>query len=255
MQTSTLKGILQAVKNGEVSIDDAVETLKNLPYENLGFARLDHHRALRTGQGEVVYCEGKHVDHIISILKHLQKFSPNVLATRLDQENATQVLKHFPDAVYDPLARCLVLKELSSPQFPGKVLIITAGTADLPVAQEAFLTVRFMGYEAVTLYDVGVAGLHRLLDQWPLIRSADVIIVVAGMEGALASVVGGLVEQPVIAVPTSVGYGAHFNGLATLLAMLNSCSSGVAVVNIDNGFGAASFACSILQLKQKGEKK
>lgn len=173
--------------------------------------------------------------------------SQNVLATRLVPDHAERILQHFPNAQYDPLARCLLFHPLEEPSIPGKILIMTAGTADLPVAREAWITARYMGHEAETIYDVGVAGLHRLLAQRDSMDSAEVLIVVAGMEGALASVVGGLVDQPVIAVPTSVGYGAHFQGLAALLSMLNSCASGVGVVNIDNGFGAASLASTIIR--------
>ena len=247
MNEETIKALLKSVQQGSCSPAEALHQLKNLPYENLDFARLDHHRGLRTGQSEVIFCQGKHPDHIIAILKHLGSKDQNVLATRLDPLNAEIILPHFPDAYYDPQARCLLLRPLTEPAIPGKILIMTAGTADLPVAQEAWLTARYMGHEVDTLFDVGVAGIHRLLGQRELMDRAEVIIVVAGMEGALASVVGGLVEQPVIAVPTSVGYGAHFQGLAALLSMLNSCASGVGVVNIDNGFGAASLASAIVR--------
>lgn len=247
MNEESIKALLESVQQGSCSPKEAFEQLKNLPYENLEFARLDHHRALRTGQSEVVFCQGKQPDHIISILNHLGAKAKNVLATRLDSEKASKVLPYFPNAYYDSLARCLLLRPLAEPTFSGKILIMTAGTADLPVAQEAWLTARYMGHEVDTLFDVGVAGIHRLLDQRELLDRAEVLIVVAGMEGALASVVGGLVEQPVIAVPTSVGYGAHFQGLAALLSMLNSCASGIGVVNIDNGFGAASLASAIIR--------
>ena len=247
MKEETLKTLLESVKQGVCSPEEALSQLKDLPYENLGFARLDHHRTLRTGQSEVIYCQGKQPDHIISILTHLGAKGQNVLATRLEQESADKILPHFIKAHYDPLARCLLLRPLTEPTILGRILIMTAGTADLPVAQEAWLTARYMGHEVDTLFDVGVAGIHRLFAQRDLMDRADVLIVVAGMEGALASVVGGLVEQPVIAVPTSVGYGAHFQGLAALLSMLNSCASGVGVVNIDNGFGAASLASAIVR--------
>ena len=247
MNEETLKTLLESVQQGACSPDEALRQLKDLPYENLGFARLDHHRALRTGQSEVIFCQGKQPDQIIAILTHLGAKSQNVLATRLEQNSADKILLHFPNALYDPLARCLLLRPLAEPTIPGRILIMTAGTADLPVAQEAYLTARYMGHEVDTLFDVGVAGIHRLLGQRELMERAEVLIVVAGMEGALASVVGGLVEQPVIAVPTSVGYGAHFQGLAALLSMLNSCASGIGVVNIDNGFGAASLASAIVR--------
>lgn len=247
MKEEMLKALLESVKHGTCSPDEALNQLKDLPYENLGFARLDHHRALRTGQSEVIFCQGKQPDQIVSILRHLGAKSQNVLATRLDENSAEKILTHFPNAYYDALARCLLLRPLAEPTIPGRILIMTAGTADLPVAQEAWVTARYMGHEVDTLFDVGVAGIHRLLVQRELMDRADVLIVVAGMEGALASVVGGLVEQPVIAVPTSVGYGAHFQGLAALLSMLNSCASGIGVVNIDNGFGAASLASAIIR--------
>ncbi|MHB1651993.1 MAG: nickel pincer cofactor biosynthesis protein LarB [Desulfitobacteriaceae bacterium] len=248
MNEEGLRRLLSEVKAGSFSIEDALVQLKDLPYEDLGFARLDHHRALRTGQAEVIFCQGKQTEHIITILEHLGSHAPNVLATRLEPKKAKNILRHFPTAYYDELARCLLLHPLEGePKYPGKILVVTAGTADLPVAREAVLTAQFMGHDVDALFDVGVAGLHRLLDQRVLLESSEVIIVVAGMEGALASVVGGLVEQPVIAVPTSVGYGAHFQGLATLLSMLNSCASGIGVVNIDNGFGAASLASAIVR--------
>lgn len=255
MNEETLKAILREVQSGTSSIEEALQNLKDLPYEDLGFARLDHHRAMRTGQAEVIFCQGKTVEQIISILNHLGTHSTNVLATRLDQEKAEKVLPLFPEAQYDTLARCLTLRPIDEPIFKGKILVVTAGTADLPVAQEALLTARFMGHEVENLWDVGVAGIHRLLDQRKRFEQAEVIIVVAGMEGALASVVAGLVDQPVIAVPTSVGYGAHFNGLAPLLSMLNSCASGIGVVNIDNGFGAASLASTIVKRLQANVRK
>jgi len=247
MNEETIKTLLESVQQGSCSPAEALLQLKDLPYEDLGFARLDHHRALRTGQSEVIFCQGKQPDHIISILTHLGAMAKNVLATRLDPENAEKILPHFPSAQYDSQARCLLLRPLEDPTISGRILIMTAGTADLPVAQEAWLTARYLGHEIDTLFDVGVAGIHRLLGQRELMERAEVLIVVAGMEGALASVVGGLVEQPVIAVPTSVGYGAHFQGLAALLSMLNSCASGIGVVNIDNGFGAASLASAIVR--------
>ncbi|MHB8124889.1 MAG: nickel pincer cofactor biosynthesis protein LarB [Desulfitobacteriaceae bacterium] len=247
MMENNIKDILKAVGTGLMTDEEAFKKLKVLPYENMGFACLDHHRSVRTGQAEVVFCQGKETEQIITIIEHLGAYNSNVLATRLDPEKAKLILEHFPDAQYDSLARCFILHPLSEPTLQGQILIITAGTADLPVAQEAWLTARYLGHEAEILIDVGVSGIHRLLDKQYLLEQAEVIIVVAGMEGALASVVGGLVEQPVIAVPTSVGYGAHFQGLAPLLSMLNSCASGVGVVNIDNGYGAASLASTIVR--------
>lgn len=247
MNNETIKALLVSVEQGLCSAEEAMHQLKDLPYEDLGFARLDHHRGLRTGQSEVIFCQGKETDHIISILEHLGDKAENVLATRLEPEKAKIILTHFPNAHYDIQARCLLLRPISEPTIKGKILIMTAGTADLPVAKEAWITARYMGHQVDAVYDVGVAGIHRLLGQRELMDAAEVIIVVAGMEGALASVVGGLVEQPVIAVPTSVGYGANFQGLAPLLSMLNSCASGIGVVNIDNGFGAASLASAIVR--------
>jgi NCAIR mutase (PurE)-related protein len=247
MMENNIKYILNAVVTGLTTVEEAFEQLKILPYENVGFACIDHHRRVRTGQSEVVFCQGKETEHIITIIQHLSIHNSNVLATRLDPEKSELILKHFPNAQYDPIARCLILHPLSEPILKGQILIITAGTADLPVAQEAWLTARYLGHEAEILLDVGVSGIHRLLTKQHLLEKAEVIIVVAGMEGALASVVGGLVEQPVIAVPTSIGYGAHFQGLAPLLSMLNSCASGVGIVNIDNGFGAASLASAIVR--------
>lgn len=253
MNEESIRHLLSEVQNGAASIEDALRILKDLPYEDLGFARLDHHRSLRTGQAEVVFCQGKETEQIITILTHLGAHEVNVLATRVAPEKAKVILSHFPDAQYDAQARCLWLQPFSGKaRYGGKILVMTAGTADFPVAQEAVLTARFMGHEVVTLFDVGVAGLHRLLDQRQVMENSEVIIVVAGMEGALASVVAGLVDQPVIAVPTSVGYGAHFQGLAALLSMLNSCASGIGVVNIDNGFGAGSLASAIVR-RTKGK--
>lgn len=247
MNEQRLREILTSIQEGSSSIDDALLRLKDFPAENLGFARLDHQRALRTGQPEVIFCQGKTSGQIISIIEHLGAAVPNVLATRLEPAEAEIIQAHFPQGQYDSLARCFLLHPLADPVSEGKILVITAGTADLPVAQEAVLTARYFGFPVSTLFDVGVAGLHRILDSREELGQADVIIVVAGMEGALASVVGGLVEQPVIAVPTSIGYGANFQGLAALLSMLNSCASGIGVVNIDNGFGAASLAAAILR--------
>lgn len=247
MNEKWLSDILVSVQQGEYSVEDALTKLKDYPTENIEFAKLDHHRELRTGQPEVIFCQGKTSAQIVAIIERLGTQTSNVLATRLDPEKAEVVLTHFPAGYYDPLARCFLIHPLQDPVYEGKILVITAGTADLPVAQEAVITARYLGFEVSSLFDVGVAGLHRILDTREQLKEADVIIVVAGMEGALASVVGGLVEQPVVAVPTSIGYGANFQGLAALLSMLNSCASGIGVVNIDNGFGAASLAAAILR--------
>lgn len=243
MGEDDLKQLLQQIADGQVSPENGLEQLRYLPYEDLEFAKVDHHRHLRQGQPEVIYGEGKTVEQIRAIMESLQAGGSNLLVTRLDATKADALLPVFPDAHYHADARCLVLEiKTQVDQGRGLILIVAAGTSDLPVASEALITARFLGNRAELLCDVGVAGIHRLLSRMELIRSATVLIVVAGMEGALPSVVGGLVDRPVIAVPTSVGYGASFGGIAALLGMLNSCASGVTVVNIDNGFGAACAA-------------
>jgi len=240
-----LKALLEAVREGKTPVDEALDVLKHLPYENLGFARLDHHRRIRTGFPEVVYGPGKTVEQVAEIFEKLAGRNANVLATRVSPEAAAAVRARFPDAEHDEVARLVMLWRDRATRGRGKIAVVTAGTSDIPVAREAAQTARVMGSAVDETFDVGVAGLHRLVDVLPQISSAAVVIVVAGMEGALASVVGGLVAAPVIAVPTSVGYGASLGGIAALLAMLNSCASGVTVVNIDNGFGAA-YAASLI---------
>ncbi|HEY9077946.1 MAG TPA: nickel pincer cofactor biosynthesis protein LarB [Anaerolineaceae bacterium] len=243
MEERNLRQILQDVQQGTINLDDAVEQLKTLPYEEVeGFARLDHHRSIRTGFPEVVLGQGKTVEQIDRIVEKLAQRSDRVLVTRILPEAAEIVQAHHPEMVYHPAARALVLDRTSPENRPEGVMVLTAGTADIPVAEEAALTAELMGNRVQRIFDVGVAGLHRLLDRLPDVRKARVVVVVAGMDGALPSVVGGLVSAPVIAVPTSVGYGASFGGLAALLTMLNSCATGVAVVNIDNGFGAGYLA-------------
>lgn len=222
-----------------------------LPYENLQFARVDHHRHLRRGFPEVIYCPGKTVEQIAAIFKHLAASGDTVLATRAGEDAYEAVKDLFPAVRFYREARALVLHSRESKTPVGSVAVVTAGTADLPVAEEAALTAELIGSQVERLYDVGVAGIHRLFDNWELIAKARVIVVVAGMEGALASVVGGLATCPVIAVPTSVGYGSHFGGLAPLLTMLNSCATGVAVVNIDNGYGAGYMAAMINSIGEK----
>jgi hypothetical protein len=246
--------LLESVQQGEVSVNAALEQLSSLPYTDLGFARLDLHRSLRTGLPEVVLCQGKTPEHATTILESLSEHHARVLGTRATPEMAAYIQERLPAARYDPLSRLITLiqKPLQPPAEDGPfIAVITAGSADLPVAEEACQTLEFFGDPVRRLYDVGVAGLHRLLDRYELLRQAALIISVAGMEGALTSVAAGLVACPVIGVPTSVGYGANFQGLAALLAMLNSCAPGVAVVNIDNGFGAATFAHSLLAQIQK----
>jgi len=241
-----VKLLLNQVKSGEQSIADAVERLRQLPFEDLGDAMVDHHRSLRQGFPEVIFGANKSVEQIKRIIDALLARGNNILATRLEEEKALQLLKSFPAAVWHPEARCLTI-EAKPVEMVGRgtILVISAGTSDIPVAAEAVVTAKIMGNRVEQLFDVGVAGLHRLLARKEQLFSAAVLIVVAGMEGALPSVVGGLVNRPVIAVPTSVGYGAAFGGVAALLGMLNSCASGVTVVNIDNGFGAG-YAASLM---------
>lgn len=245
MDAEAVEKLLLAVREGGISIEEALQKLRALPYENLEFARIDTHRALRTGFPEVVFCQGKTTEQVLAILERLSNRHRKILATRAAPELAAVVRERFPRARYHETARILTLGE-SEPEAEVPqhryVLVVAAGTSDLPVAEEAAVTASEMGSRVERLYDVGVAGLHRLLAQSEKLFGAYVLVVVAGMEGALPSVVGGLVSRPVIAVPTSVGYGAHFGGLAPLLTMLNSCAPGVAVVNIDNGFGAGYLA-------------
>jgi NCAIR mutase (PurE)-related protein len=244
MNDDSLLRLLDQVRSGVVSPEQAMEALRLLPYEDLGFAKLDHHRGLRTGVPEVVFCQGKAIPHTVEIIRRLRDRSGHVLATRALPELHAALLEAGVEGTYHDLARIVEVGERPTRSIPEEryVLIAAAGTSDLPVAEEAAITVEALGSPVRRLYDVGVAGLHRLLDHSREVMEANVIVVVAGMEGALASVVGGLASAPVIACPTSIGYGASFNGLAALLAMLNSCASGVSVVNIDNGFGAGYFA-------------
>ena len=246
MNIQKLERLLKNVKSGETSVEEAKAQLKSLPFEDLGFARIDHHRVLRKGFPEVIWGEGKTSHQILSIMKQLKSKGHNVLITRLDEKRAKVIRRVFRKSQYYPQSRVLTL--LNHPiELIGKgtILVVTAGTTDIPVAEEAVVTAQLMGNQVETLYDVGVAGIHRLLSERGRLEKARVIIVVAGMEGALPSVVGGLVDRPVIAVPTSIGYGTSFGGVTALLAMLNSCASGVAVVNIDNGFGAGCMASLI----------
>ncbi len=248
MSSDELRQLLINVNEGRLDVDAALDKLKTLPYEDIGFAKLDHHRALRKGFPEVVLCQGKTTEQIVEIMKKLGQSNNTVLATRAGREVFAAVRAELNDAVYSELARTIVVQRGRQPVPGGNVLVVTAGTADLPVAEEAAITAEVMGNQVRRCYDVGVAGIHRLFDKLDMFKWAQVVIVVAGMDGALASVVGGLVEQPVIAVPTSMGYGASFQGLSALLSMLNSCAPGVGVVNIDNGFGAATLANAITRL-------
>jgi NCAIR mutase (PurE)-related protein len=242
-----LKELLEQVKNGKIDIDQAVERLRHLPFEDLGFACLDHHRQIRRGFPEVIFCPGKTTEHIIKIFESLAAKGNNVLATRAEPDvfEALANTKKFPKARYEKLARAIILEQKEPPASKTVLPIVTAGTADLPVATEAKVTAEIMGQRTELICDVGVAGLHRLFKHLPKLQKANVVIVVAGMEGALSSVVGGLMSCPVIAVPTSVGYGSAFEGLSALLTMLNSCAAGVTAVNIDNGFSAAVTATLI----------
>jgi NCAIR mutase (PurE)-related protein len=241
-----IKELLGKVKAGDVSVDAAVARLRDLPFEDMDVACIDHHRSIRRGASEVIFGEGKEVEDILAIMDRMLSQEENILITRLSPEKAKTIRKKHVEAAYHPRARALTLTK-HPPETLGKgsILVISAGTSDLPVAEEAAVTCRFLGNAVDTLYDVGVSGLHRLLAHREKLLKASVIIVVAGMEGALPSVVGGLVDKPVIAVPSSVGYGASFQGIAALLGMLNSCASGVTVVNIDNGFGAG-YAASLM---------
>jgi NCAIR mutase (PurE)-related protein len=246
MNQDRLMELLAAVKSGQVSVEAALDRLKHLPFEDLGFARIDHHRALRQGRPEVIYGEGKTASQIVDIARRLLKAGSNVLATRVDEAKAEAVRAALPGAEHHSLARAVTVRQFETgDRARGTIAVLCAGTSDIPVAEEARLTAQMMGHPVKTGYDVGVAGLHRLLHEQALLASATVFVVVAGMEGALPSVVGGLVDKPVIAVPTSVGYGTSFGGLAALLGMLNSCAGGVSVVNIDNGFGAGVVAAMI----------
>jgi NCAIR mutase (PurE)-related protein len=246
LREDKIKELLNSVKSGKMNIEDALGSLKELPFKDLEFASIDSHRELRQGFPEVIYGEGKDAEKISAIISEMIKAGQNILVTRLDEEKAMILSKEFKEAEYFPDARVLrILSHKIENKGKGTVLIISAGTSDVPVAEEAYLTAEIMGNKVEKLYDVGVAGLHRLLGSHKKLMDASVIIAVAGMEGALPSVVGGLVSAPVIAVPTSVGYGASFNGVTALLAMLNSCASGITVVNIDNGFGAAYSASLI----------
>ncbi len=236
-----IKELLEKVRSGQISVEEAIDTLKILPYQDLSFAKIDHLRVLIKGFPEVIFAQGKTSDQVISIMLHLLKVNNRVIATRASLETFEKLKNFIPDAIYFEEARIIAVlrKEVEK---RGKVVVACAGTADLPIAEEASVTAEIMGSYVERIYDVGVAGLHRLIDQLDKFYSANVVVVVAGMEGALPSVIGGIIAKPIIAVPTSIGYGANFNGLSALLTMLNSCVPGIAVVNIDNGFGAGYLA-------------
>ena len=247
MEIEKLRALLEEVEGGEIAVDDALQSLRTLPFEDLGFSKIDHHRQLRTGFPEVIFCQGKTVEHVKQISERILAAGHPLLATRATPDMYEAVKAIQPAARYNDLGRTISVSQSEEEGTPG-ILVVSAGTSDLPVAEEAAETVLMMGNAPERLYDVGVAGLHRLISNHEKLLTARVIIVIAGMEGALPSVVGGLVDCPVIAVPTSIGYGASFGGLAALLGMLNSCASGVTVVNIDNGFGAGYSASLINRL-------
>jgi len=251
MNEDRLKDLLADFQEGKVSLPDVLDKLKYLPFEDIGFACVDHHRGLRRGCGEVIFGEGKNPEDIIAIMKRMVEKEENILVTRLSPGKADIIMQNFSEADYNQRGRILTL-QLNPVKRKGRgcILVVSAGTSDIPVTEEAAVTARFMGNEVEILHDIGVSGLHRLLAHRDQLTAAAVIIVVAGMEGALPSVIGGLVDKPVIAVPTSVGYGASFGGLTALLGMLNSCASGVTVVNIDNGFGAG-YAAAIINRKDE----
>ncbi|MEO8096711.1 MAG: nickel pincer cofactor biosynthesis protein LarB [Acidobacteriota bacterium] len=245
MNRDDLRGLLEQVRTGAVDIDGALDRLRHMPFEDLGFAKVDHHRALRHGIPEVVFGLGKTPDQVSAIVASLLSRAQNVLVTRATPETAARLLKEIPEAEHFPASGAIRVWRDRTIQTKGKIAVVCAGTSDLPVAEEAQVTAEVMGNEVDAIHDVGVAGIHRLMHHLERLAAARVVIVCAGMEGALPSVVGGLVAAPVIAVPTSVGYGASFQGLAALLGMLNSCASNVTVVNIDNGFGAG-YAASLM---------
>ncbi|HTG00355.1 MAG TPA: nickel pincer cofactor biosynthesis protein LarB [Nitrospirota bacterium] len=242
MDKSGLTTLLQQVRSGKIDVETALNRLRHFPFEDVEYAHIDHHRHLRHGMPEVIYCEGKTTEQVAGIAKRMLKAGSDILATRATEEKFKAVKKIDRRAVYHKASRAIVIQHTRRKSTTGTVLVLTAGTSDIPIAEEAAVTASALGSTVQTVYDVGVAGIHRVLSKRDMLDAARVIIVVAGMDGALPSVVGGLVDKPVIAVPTSVGYGAGFHGLAPLLTMLNSCASGIAVMNIDNGFGAGVLA-------------
>jgi hypothetical protein len=251
MDGTQVKALLEAVKAGSLSTDEALERLRVLPFEQLDFATLDNHRSLRQGLPEVLFCPGKSLHQIVQIADRLLQQHGSLLATRATEETYNAIATLDRSAEYNPLARTVVIRDERGPLTTGKIVVASAGTADIPVAEEAVVTAGFLGSRVETLYDVGVAGLQRILSKWAELRAARVLVVVAGMDGVLPSVMGGLTPKPLIAVPTSIGYGTSFRGLAALLTMLNSCAAGTAVVNVDNGFGAGVLAHRINVLGER----
>ena len=246
MDLNSLNKILASVASGKTSVSDAIEFLKHLSFEDIEYAHIDHHRSLRKGFPEVIFGQGKTADQIIGILEKMMLQENIVLITRINKQNTDKLISHFPDIEYHEDANMVVWKKHEiAMQGKGTIVVLSAGTSDIPVAKEAYLTAKYMGNNVESIFDVGVAGIHRLFDHKELIDKATVLVVVAGMEGALPSVVAGMISRPVIAVPTSIGYGVNLGGLTALFAMLNSCSSNIAVVNIDNGFGAGYMASAI----------
>ncbi len=239
--------ILEQVRSGELTLEEAEQYLRRAPFEELGYAKLDTHRKTRTGFAEVIFCSGKADEHLLDIFGHLYQADGEVLGTRASQQQYEMIKKEYPQVVYDPLSRIIKIEQKEKKKV-GRIVVCTAGTADIPVAEEAAQTAEYFGNYVERIYDVGVSGIHRLLSKLDIIQSANCVITVAGMEGALGSVIGGLVDKPVIAVPTSVGYGANLQGLSALLTMINSCANGIAVVNIDNGYGAGYIAAQINRL-------
>ena len=248
MRKEELKKLLARVKNGELDIDKAYETIKELPYSDLGHTKVDNHREIRTGYPEVIFCAGKTVEQVKQIILLMDQKDTNILATRASKEMYESIKEVIPTAKFDPVSKIITIKKQETGKTQSYISIVTAGTSDIPVAEEAALTAEFYGNTVMRVFDVGVAGIHRLTGKIDEIRNSRVIVAVAGMEGALPSVIGGMVDKPVIAVPTSIGYGASFGGLAALLGMLTSCASGISVVNIDNGFGAGFLAGMINKL-------
>lgn len=248
MTLKDIEKLLEEVKSGKKDTIEALEILRNFPYTDLGFARIDHHREIRTGYPEIVYCAGKTIEQVIAIFRLMAEQENTIFGTRANEQMFEAVKKILPEAHYHKEARIISIKK-KEPEYPeSKIAVVTAGTSDIPIAEEAAVTAELLGNKVVRIYDAGVAGIHRLVDKLPEIKECRVAIVIAGMEGALASVVGGLIDKPIIAVPTSIGYGANFGGVSALLSMLTSCSTGVTVVNIDNGFGAGFSASMINKL-------
>lgn len=246
--------VLTRLKNNEISVEEAESFFKRQPYEELGYAKLDMHRKVRSGFAEVIFCSGKADEHLLNIFSRLYEEDGEVFGTRASQHQYELIRERFPEVCYDPVSRIIKIEKTDKKRI-GKIAVCTAGTADIPVAEEAACTAEYFGSGVERIYDVGVSGIHRLLSRVETIQSANCVIAVAGMEGALASVIGGLVDKPVIAVPTSVGYGASMHGLSALLTMLNSCANGISVVNIDNGYGAGYIATQINRLAVQGKEE